>query len=345
MRFIFELVQNYGLALFLFTVFSRLVMIPLTIKQQKGTAKMSVLQPQMQEIQKKYAGNRQKINEETMALYQKVGYNPASGCMPIAVQMFILFGMIEVIFRPMTHILRMPAYIIDQANDITAALGQVGTRAANAIELGTLYNIDAGIGNYAAIPAEYMARMEGFIPQMHFLGINLMDIPTVDMLTGIFQGFNPVLLIPILSGITSVLLTMATMSQMTASTAPGMPNMKFMMYMMPVFSTVFTFMIPAGVGIYWIYANIVGYAQAKILKKFINPKEMAEKHKAEMEAMKERERAERKEAKERQKQRGDTEESMESLSKKEQNRRKLAQARARDAEKYGDQYSGDDDDD
>ena len=302
---------------------------------------MAMVSPQIQEIQKKYAGNRQKINEETMALYGKIGYNPAAGCLPMLAQMVILFGMIDVIFRPMTHILRLPAYIIDQANDITAAVGDLGARATQAIELATLYSIDVGSADYSAIPGQYMAQMEGFVDQMHFLGLNLMNTPSVDMLTGIFRGgFDLILLIPILSGITSVLLTMATMGQMTTQ-APGMPNMKIMMWMMPIFSTVFTFAIPAGVGIYWIYANIVGYAQAKILKKFYDPKKMAEEHKQAMEELKERERQERKAAKERAKERGDTDD-IESLSKKEQNRRKLAEARRRDAEKYGESYNEDD---
>jgi len=345
MRWIFELVQNYGLALLLFTILTRVVMIPLTIKQTKSSAKMAIVQPQIQEIQKKYAGNRQKIQEETMGLYNKIGYNPASGCLPMMAQMIILFGMIDVIFRPMTHILRLPNYIIDQANDITAGIGDMSARAANAVELNTLYHIDAGTTSYAAIPTQYMEPMLSFIDQMHFVGLNLMDTPSPGMLTDIFSGiFNPIILIPIFSGLTSILLTIATMGQMTTQ-APGMPNMKFMMWTMPIFSTVFTFAIPAGVGIYWIYANVVGYAQAKILKKFFNPKEMAEKHRQEMEELKERERLERKAAKERAKERGeDTEENMEALSKKDQNRRRLAQARKRDAEKYGEKYDENDDD-
>ena len=348
MRLIFELVQNYGLALFLFTVLSRIIMIPLTIKQTKSSAKMAVIQPQIQEINKKYAGNRQKINEESMALYQKVGYSPTAGCLPMLAQMIILFGMIDVILRPLTHILRIPANVLDNANYITAGLEDMGARMMNAIELGTLNALDLGLADYSAAfqygYEGYLTQIYEFLPQMNFLGVNLMDTPSLSMLGEIFTNFNPVLLIPILSGITSVMLTMATMGQMATPQTPGMPNMKIMMWMMPVFSTVFTFTIHAGVGIYWIFANIVGYVQAKILSKFFNPKEMAEKHRQEMEELKERERQERQERKKRAKERGETEETAdtESLSKKEQNRRKLAEARRRDAEKYGDIYNEDD---
>jgi len=354
MRWIFELVQNYGLALLLFTILTRAVMIPLTIKQTKGSAMMAAVQPQIQEINKKYAGNRQKINEEMMALYSKVGYNPTAGCLPMLIQMVILFGVIDVIFRPITHLLNISAAAIERATEITHWLVyedmlDIGARLQQSIELGTLSALDNGfIGYYHEIGemgADYLTQMEQFVGQMHFLGLNLMETPDISMLWQVFSDFNPVLLVPILSGVTSVMLTVATMGQMATAQAPGMPNMKVMMWMMPVFSTVFTFTFPAGIGIYWIFANIVGYIQAKILKKFFNPKEMAEKRKAELEAEKERERTERKERKERAKERGEGEaEDMEVLSKKEQNRRRLAEARRRDAEKYGDKYTDEDDD-
>lgn len=345
MRFIFDVVQNYGISLLLFTVLTRVIMIPLTIKQTKSSAKMAMVQPQIAEINKKYAGNRQKINEEMMGLYSKIGYNPASGCLPLIAQMAILFGVIDVIFRPLTHILRLPADVITAANDITHGLGIVSGAGVNAIELSTLHMLSLGQGDYTSIPSAYLEQMYGFIPQLQFWGVNLMGTPSLEMITGMFsQGFDTVLLIPILSGLTSVLLTRATMGQMSVQpSAPGMPNMKIMTYMMPVFSTVFTFTVPAGVGIYWIFANVVGWAQAKLLAKFFNPKQMADKHKLEMEAEKERERTERVEAKKRALERGETDD-IDALSKKDRNARKLALARRRDAEKYGESVVDSDDD-
>ena len=338
LRWIFDLVQNYGLALLLFTILTRLVMIPLAIKQTKGSAKMALIQPQVAEINKKYAGNRQKINEEVMGLYGKVGYNPMSGCLPMVVQMVILFGVIDVIYRPITHILALPANIIAQANAVTEGLELGGRMAVNSIELATLGAISEGLGNFSAIPANYLQQLYDFLPQMTFLGIDLMTTPSPGMLLQVFTNFNPVLLIPIFSGITSMLLSLATISQMSSVQAPGAPNMKMMMYMMPLFSLFFTFAVPAGVGIYWIYANCIGFVQAKVLKRFYDPKKMAEEAQKLMEEEKERERQERIEAKKKAKEKGETED-FDALSKKEQNRRRLAEARKRDAEKYGDEYT------
>ena len=90
---IYKVVNNYGVALILFTVLVRLALFPLSVKQQKSSAKMQVFQPKMQEIQKKYANNKEKQQEEMMKLYEQHGYNPMAGCLPSIIQMILLFGM------------------------------------------------------------------------------------------------------------------------------------------------------------------------------------------------------------------------------------------------------------
>ena len=110
-----------------------------------------------------------------------------------------------------------------------------------------------------------------------------------------------------------------------------------MMLMMPLMSLWFTFMVPAGAGLYWTISNVVAVGQTMVMNHFWNPKEIAEKMKAEEEARKERERQEKIEAKNRAKEQGRVEEEA-ALSQKEQNRRRLAEARRRNAEKYGDTY-------
>lgn len=109
------------------------------------------------------------------------------------------------------------------------------------------------------------------------------------------------------------------------------------MLMMPVFSTMIAFSVPAGVGLYWFYSNIASLGQSLILNKFYNPKEMAEKARIEMEERREKERLERIEAKKLAKENGE-EVKEKVLSQKEVNRKKLAEARKRDAERYGEEY-------
>ena len=123
MRLLYNILHSYGWSLILFTLLVRLVLVPLSIKQQKSSAKRAAIQPQMQEIQKMYAKNQTKMNEELQKLYQREKYNPAGGCLPMLITLLVLFGLIDVIYNPMQHILGISADVITQATEIMKGLG------------------------------------------------------------------------------------------------------------------------------------------------------------------------------------------------------------------------------
>ncbi|MCL1823534.1 MAG: YidC/Oxa1 family membrane protein insertase [Oscillospiraceae bacterium] len=102
MRLLYFLVKDFGWAVVLFTLVVKAVSFPLALKQQKNTAVSQLFTPRVQEIQKKYRGNQQKLQEE-MAKLQKEGYNPAGGCGSMILTMIILFGIIDVVYKPLTH--------------------------------------------------------------------------------------------------------------------------------------------------------------------------------------------------------------------------------------------------
>ena len=115
MALLYQLIPNYAVTMIVFTVLVRVAMLPLAIKQQKSTAKMSVYQPLLNEIQEKYKNNREKQSEELMKMQQELGYNPMSGCLPMLVNILVLFGIIEVVYRPAQYILGL------SVDSITAA--------------------------------------------------------------------------------------------------------------------------------------------------------------------------------------------------------------------------------
>ena len=117
----------YWLALLLFTILTRLLLFPLSLKQHKSTAKMAVLKPKVDEIQKKYATNKEKLQQETMKVYQEAGYSPLSGCLPTILQLVVLFGLINVIYNPLQHILQFNA-------ETVAALQEKATVVAEAMD-------------------------------------------------------------------------------------------------------------------------------------------------------------------------------------------------------------------
>ena len=130
MRFLYGIVNNYALAIFLFALAVKIVLLPLGIKQQKGQIKMAKIKPKEQAIRDKYAGRKdsvtqQKMNAEVMDMYKKENHSPMAGCLPILVQLPILFALFGVINQPLTYIARFtPA----QINDIKEFVTVVGTK-------------------------------------------------------------------------------------------------------------------------------------------------------------------------------------------------------------------------
>lgn len=118
MKFCYSLVQNYGIALFLFTFITRLVVFPLSIKQQKSTARMAMISPEIEKLKKKYAKNKEKLNEETMKLYSKENVNPMASCLPMLITMVILFSLIPVIYSPLTYISNADKDDVEKSNNL-----------------------------------------------------------------------------------------------------------------------------------------------------------------------------------------------------------------------------------
>ncbi len=122
MKLCYSLVKNYGIALLLFTLITRLVVFPLNVKQQKSTARMSMLNPQLEKIRKKYANNKEKLNEETMKLYSKENVNPMASCLPMVITMVILFSLIPVIYGPLTYISNAEKEDVKTSNELITNL-------------------------------------------------------------------------------------------------------------------------------------------------------------------------------------------------------------------------------
>ena len=122
MRGLYYLVKNYGIALLLFTFVTRLIIFPMSVKQQKSTAKMGMLAPELEKLKKKYGKNQQKLQEEQMALYAKSGINPMASCLPMIVTMVILFALIPIIYGPLTYISDADKDELTNSNNLISGL-------------------------------------------------------------------------------------------------------------------------------------------------------------------------------------------------------------------------------
>lgn len=131
MKGCYYLVKNYGIALLLFTFITRAIIFPLNIKQQKSTARMSMLKPKLDAIQKKYGKNQEKMQEEQMKLYSEAGVNPMASCLPMVVSMVFLFAMIPVIYGPLTYVSGLDKEDVSKSNLLITQLHIVGTEIAD----------------------------------------------------------------------------------------------------------------------------------------------------------------------------------------------------------------------
>ena len=104
MKACYHLVKNYGMALLLFTIITRIITLPLQIKQQKSTARMNMIQPELEKLKTKYGKNQEKLNEETMKLYSEYQINPMASCLPMVISLVILWALIPVVYGPLTYV-------------------------------------------------------------------------------------------------------------------------------------------------------------------------------------------------------------------------------------------------
>ena len=327
MRFIYNTVGNYGLSLILFTLATKIILIPLAIKQKKSMIRMNVFQPMIQNIQKKYANDPAKQQEELSKLQSEHGFSMTSGCLPTLVQLPILFGLIDVIYKPLRHIAGVK-------NDIITAITPIAEEI-----LGGLSRFSPQSGIIKAVkmnPAAFSEYLDeatiAFIQKfdMNFLGLDLTATPDIKV-------FNRMLIIPVLS-VTFMLAQMILTNKLNGTKMEG--SMK----LMPIWSAAmfgyFSFKIPAGVSIYWIFSSLFGIFQELILKRFYDPEKEKRKIEEETAAARKRKREEEKRARPRQKRaaaKGDkyVADTYDDPAQKEAVEARLARARRLDKERYG----------
>lgn len=296
-EFIYNFIPNYGVALILFTILIKLILLPLSLKSQRSMVKQQKLMPQMQELQKKYANDKEKLNKEMMELYRANGANPASGCLPLLLQFPIIIGLFQVIQKPLSYMLHVNFNAPENINKVIelqqivannpdlSAMAPGGFLTSDMAGLAN--NFQIAMSNFAANPA--VQGFHDWIIDFNFLGLDLSRYPSEvwgplnSLLTGQVSPqlwtTLPLLLIPVLSGLTSWLLSKmsGSNSPQTSAAADGTNTAasmnKSMMLMMPIMSILFTFSLPAGVGLYWIVSNVAQMIQQYFTVAYFKKKE------------------------------------------------------------------------
>lgn len=278
MKFIYDTIafNNYGLAIIIFTLIVRLVLLPLTLKQYKSSAKMQELQPIIADIQKRYKDDKEKMNQELMKVYQENNYNPAGGCLPMLVQFPIIITLYWVIIQPLKFMLGKSKETIDALVEVArtgmnlTAQQMMGTHR----ELSTL--------NYFNENRDALSKVKGMLEQSelidfnNFLGLHLGETAKYNpsyLFGEHWKIYLPLFILVILATVTTFISSKLAMPPKPqnnggeSSTASSMSNT--MLYIGPLMTLMFSFQLPAGVILYWMSGYIFAIFQQLYINKYV----------------------------------------------------------------------------
>lgn len=258
------LVHNYGLAILIFTIFTKLIFFPSTIKQQKSMAKNARLSGQMQALREKYGNNREKLNEETQKLYEKEGTSPYSGCMSSILPMFLLLGVFYAVAYPLTNTLHIDSSMVANAKDALAAIPGLNLSASQQYEgqVDVLMYVNA-FPSIRECFGDMSNKVVEFSNSFNLCGLNLLVSPSQ-------LGFSVYLIIPFLCFATSVA-SQIVMQKLNGTGQQQQGCMKLMIYGLPLFSAYIAYSVPAAVGFYWICSTAISFVQSLIVHKYFGP--------------------------------------------------------------------------
>ena len=267
LRWIYDWCGSFGWALILFTLLTRIVLLPLNIKSKKGMVAMQALQPKMKELEKKYQNDKQKYQEEVAKLYKKEGVSPMGGCLPMLLTLPIMFALYWPISQPLKYLMNLSAAQIDAVRDQLILIGARVNGVLVSATSSEMTLVQAIHDNFEAVSS----ISENLFPMnLSFLGMDLGAVPS-------FTTFNVLFLLPLISAGTSFLLSKVTTWLQERSTGTKSTQQNGMMlWMMPLISIWIGFTLPAGMTFYWITSNLVGILQEFFITTYIQKKKEKE---------------------------------------------------------------------
>lgn len=291
LNFIYDFVNNYGLSIILFSILIKLILLPISIKQQKTMKKTAKIQGKVKELQEKYKNDQVKMNQEMMDLYKKENMSPFSGCLSAIIQIVLLFAMFGLVRSPLTYMLKVNNKVLQQTEkyiqqenfDISQSYPQISVLkyvSNNKDKIIEVDKIDGEEGEKEQI------KLEDLYINMEFLGLDLSNIPQENW-------NNPtVYIIPALYVITSMIsmkiTTNMNIKKNKKETIEGEESdknkeaspedmaaqmNKSMSWFMPIMAVSISIIAPLGLALYWLVNNILMIMERLIINKFVKDDE------------------------------------------------------------------------
>ena len=307
LNFFYNLIGNYGISIILFSLVVKLLMIPLSIKQQKSQKKSIKLQDEMKQIQFKYKNDPEKLNQATMELYKRENMSPFSGCLLAIIQMILLFSVFYMVREPLTYMKKLDSEQINNYVNVLKEENLISNQAyAQIAVISEANNIkelqqkgDTELTEtQIKIQEVFGDNLDEVCTNMDFLGIDLSKVPTQN------SGDIRVYIIPVLYVISSFLSIKLTTSMQTKSKKeeiievekiednneekgesdsaenkqkeeddPMQQANKNMSMMMPIMAVSISLIAPLGLALYWLTNNILMIAERLVLNKVVKDEE------------------------------------------------------------------------
>ena len=249
LAFFYSIIPSYGLAIILLTLATRILLLPLSIKSTRSMREMQVIQPELKRLQKKYKGDRQKLNEEMMKLYKEHGVNPFGGCAPLLLQMPVFIALYNVIRSPVSYLATSAGLEIALRADWLQVNNFLGIRL-------DCSSVQALRGQGPAMQSEVVDALQG----------------SPDLVCGSgWVSALPYLVLVLLMGATTFYQQRQMMAARSGSQDPQQQQMQTVMKVMPIILLVFGFQFPAGVVVYWLTTNLWTIVQQRIMLKAAPP--------------------------------------------------------------------------
>jgi YidC/Oxa1 family membrane protein insertase len=278
---IYNLVANYGLAIILFTIIIKLILLPLNVKSQKAMKKQQKIQPIIAELQQKYANDQEKLQKEMMKIYKENNISMTGGCLPMLIQMPILVGLYQVIQKPLSYLVGvdwMEQAVIDKVYMLRDAMASSIGNLATSTEEMLAKTSQIQLSKWAEV---INGPSDPWVINFNFLGLDLANTPSTAFSYLLRLDFSDwhiiaLLLIPILAVLASVFSMKITQAQSGQNLNKGNDSAsqmnKSMTLMMPLMTAFFTLTLPSGLGIYWIISSVMQIVQQLSLNYYFDKK-------------------------------------------------------------------------
>ena len=265
MQFCYNIFNNYGIAIILFTLFSKIVLLPISIWIQKNSIKMVRMQPEINRIKTNYFGDKDRIAEEQTKLYKKEKYNAFASLFPLFIQILLLLALVKIINQPLTYILNIDENVTTNLVNVALENNEQLEEESSAIELAVVKDIhnDINTEKYLEVTNEEEIQKIKDL-NLSFCGFDLGMIATVEKGIAIW--------IPIIAGLSALILCIGQNKMNVLQAEQSIYNKYGMMILSVGLSLYLGAFVPAGVALYWTFSNLFAVLQQWLLNIFINPK-------------------------------------------------------------------------